>query len=77
MSSAAARIDLNADLGEGVGDDAAMLGVVTSANVACGFHAGTPADLLATCRAAVAAGSGSAPRCPTPTAAASGGGSWR
>ncbi|MEY1677015.1 LamB/YcsF family protein [Gordonia sp. ABKF26] len=56
MSSAAARIDLNADLGEGVGDDAAMLGIVTSANVACGFHAGTPADLLATCRAAVAAG---------------------
>ncbi|OUC78389.1 LamB/YcsF family protein [Gordonia lacunae] len=56
MSSATARIDLNADLGEGVGDDAAMLGIVTSANVACGFHAGTPADLLATCRAAVAAG---------------------
>jgi UPF0271 protein len=56
MSSEAARIDLNADLGEGVGDDAAMLGIVTSANVACGFHAGHPADLLATCRAAVAAG---------------------
>ncbi|AZZ79768.1 LamB/YcsF family protein [Gordonia alkanivorans] len=52
----ASRIDLNADLGEGVGDDAAMLTIVTSANVACGFHAGTPADLLATCRAAVAAG---------------------
>jgi 5-oxoprolinase (ATP-hydrolysing) subunit A len=33
-------IDLNADLGEGVGDDDALLGVVTSANVACGFHAG-------------------------------------
>ncbi|MYR08463.1 5-oxoprolinase subunit PxpA [Gordonia sp. SID5947] len=49
-------IDLNADLGEGVGDDAAMLGVVTSANVACGFHAGTPAELMATCRAAVDAG---------------------
>ena len=52
----APRIDLNADLGEGVGDDEAMLTIVTSANVACGFHAGTPADLLATCRAAVAAG---------------------
>jgi UPF0271 protein len=40
-------IDLNADLGEGFGayrcsDDAAMLGLVTSANVACGFHAGDP-----------------------------------
>ncbi|MGV9714179.1 LamB/YcsF family protein [Gordonia sp. NPDC003424] len=49
-------VDLNADLGEGVGDDEAMLGLVTSANVACGFHAGTPAELLATCRAAAAAG---------------------
>jgi len=44
-------IDLNADLGEGfgawrMGDDAAMLGVVTSANVACGFHAGDP-DIMA------------------------------
>lgn len=41
------RIDLNADLGEGFGayrcgDDAAMLDVVTSANVACGLHAGDP-----------------------------------
>ncbi len=41
------RIDLNADLGEGfgpwkMGDDAAMLDIVTSANVACGFHAGDP-----------------------------------
>lgn len=41
------NIDLNADLGESfgpwtMGDDAAMLGIVTSANVACGFHAGDP-----------------------------------
>lgn len=41
------RIDLNADLAESfgrwtLGDDAAMLAVVTSANVACGFHAGDP-----------------------------------
>lgn len=41
------RIDLNADLGEGfgpwtMGDDAALLEVVSSANVACGFHAGDP-----------------------------------
>jgi 5-oxoprolinase (ATP-hydrolysing) subunit A len=35
-------VDLNADLGEGVGDDAALLGIVSSANVACGFHAGSP-----------------------------------
>ncbi|NDZ93533.1 LamB/YcsF family protein [Streptomyces sp. SID6673] len=49
-------IDLNADLGEGVGDDEAMLELVSSANVACGFHAGTPAELIATCRAAADAG---------------------
>jgi UPF0271 protein len=34
-------IDLNADLGEGVGDDAAMLELVSSASIACGGHAGT------------------------------------
>jgi UPF0271 protein len=43
-------MDLNADLGEGfgawrLGDDAGMLRVVTSANVACGFHAGDPATM--------------------------------
>lgn len=52
------RIDLNADLGESfgawrVGDDTAMLDVVTSANIACGFHAGDPATLRRTCAAAV------------------------
>ncbi|PKW27821.1 LamB/YcsF family protein [Phycicoccus duodecadis] len=46
-------IDLNADLGESfgtwvLGDDDAMLGVVTSANVACGFHAGDPTTLRRT-----------------------------
>ena len=51
------RIDLNADLAEGfgvweLGDDGAMLDVVTSANLACGFHAGNPVGLAATCRAA-------------------------
>lgn len=45
------RIDLNSDLGEGygawrMGDDAAMLGIVSSANIACGFHAGDPEGLL-------------------------------
>ncbi|EHB57761.1 UPF0271 protein ybgL [Mycolicibacterium rhodesiae JS60] len=52
-----ASVDLNADLGEGfgvweLGDDAAMLDIVTSANVACGFHAGDPAGLAHTTRAA-------------------------
>ncbi|MDT5196105.1 MAG: 5-oxoprolinase (ATP-hydrolyzing) subunit [Mycobacterium sp.] len=54
-------VDLNADLGEGfgvwrLGDDDAMLDVVTSANVACGFHAGDPAGLARTCRAAAGRG---------------------
>ncbi|MEZ1318200.1 5-oxoprolinase subunit PxpA [Pseudomonas fluorescens] len=52
-------IDLNSDLGESfgawsMGDDVAMLDVVTSANVACGFHAGDPAGILRTLKAAVA-----------------------
>jgi 5-oxoprolinase (ATP-hydrolysing) subunit A len=46
-------IDLNADLGEGIGDDAGLLQVVTSANVACGFHAGDPATMQSVCRLAV------------------------
>jgi UPF0271 protein len=54
-------IDLNADLGEGfgvwrLGDDDAMLGIVTSANVACGFHAGDPAGLLRVCGSAAERG---------------------
>jgi UPF0271 protein len=52
-----ASIDLNADLGESfgnwkLGDDEAMLDVVTSANVACGFHAGDPTTLREVCHAA-------------------------
>lgn len=51
---AARRIDLNADLGEGVTDDEALLTVVTSANVACGFHAGDALVMRVVCeRAAV------------------------
>jgi len=42
-------VDLNADLGEEVTDDAGLLRVVTSANVACGFHAGTPEIMRAVC----------------------------
>jgi UPF0271 protein len=50
-------LDLNSDLGEGygrwaLGDDAALLEVVTSANVACGFHAGDPATIDRTVRTA-------------------------
>jgi len=45
-------LDLNADLGEGIGDDAAMLGIVSSANVACGGHAGDADTMRATVRAA-------------------------
>lgn len=54
-------IDLNSDLGEGygpwtMGDDAAMLDIVSSTNIACGFHAGDPAGLLAVLRQAAARG---------------------
>ena len=56
-----AAIDLNSDLGESygawsMGDDAAMLSIVSSANVACGFHAGHPAGILETVKAAVERG---------------------
>lgn len=56
-----ARLDLNADLGEGfgswrLGDDAALLDIVTSANVACGFHAGDPDIMVETVAAARARG---------------------
>jgi len=51
-------IDLNSDLGEGfgiwrLGDDAGMLRLVTSANIACGFHAGDPSTIRAVCSDAV------------------------
>ncbi|MFN3969904.1 MAG: 5-oxoprolinase subunit PxpA [Gemmobacter sp.] len=50
------EMDLNADLGEGMGDDAAMLDIVTSANVACGAHAGSPETMFATMQMAAARG---------------------
>jgi UPF0271 protein len=55
------RIDLNADLGEGfgvwrLGDDDALLDLVTSANVACGFHAGDPSTMRRVCTRAAANG---------------------
>ncbi|MFJ8676896.1 LamB/YcsF family protein [Streptomyces sp. NPDC093589] len=54
-------IDLNADLGEGFGrwqltDDDALLSVVTSANVACGFHAGDPSTMRRVCELAAERG---------------------
>ncbi|XVV17892.1 LamB/YcsF family protein [Actinoplanes sp. CA-131856] len=54
-------MDLNADLGEGfgrwrLGDDEALLDIVTSANVACGFHAGDPSTMRRVCEAATAKG---------------------
>lgn len=41
------HIDLNADLGEGCGDDLAIIPLLSSANISCGAHAGTEADILA------------------------------
>ncbi|MCQ2001447.1 LamB/YcsF family protein [Arthrobacter zhaoxinii] len=54
-------IDLNSDVGESfgnwtMGDDVAIFESVSSANVACGFHAGDPSTIAQTCRDAVAAG---------------------
>lgn len=59
--TAVVSIDLNADVGEGfgiwtLGDDAALLDVVTSANVACGFHGGDPQVMRRTCSFAVERG---------------------
>ncbi len=56
-----AVIDLNSDLGEGfgvwtLGDDDALLDLVTSANVACGFHAGDPTIMRRVCDRAAARG---------------------
>ena len=54
-------IDLNADLGESfgawrLGDDDALLAIVTSANIACGFHAGDPLTIRRACAGAIARG---------------------
>lgn len=57
------KVDLNADLGEGfgpwpMGADASMMDVISSANIACGFHAGDPDQMLKSMSAAVARGVG-------------------
>jgi len=49
-------VDLNADLGEGMATDEQLLAIVTSANVACGFHAGDASIMQAVCDAAAACG---------------------
>ena len=61
MTDRLRAVDLNADLGESygiwrLGDDDALLAIVTSANVACGFHAGDPLTLRRACRSAVSRG---------------------
>src|SRR5437773_3703315 len=48
------RIDLNCDLGEGGDHDEEILRFITSANVACGYHAGDPATMRRIARAAIA-----------------------
>jgi UPF0271 protein len=58
-ADSASTIDLNADLGESfgawrLGDDDTLLTIVTSANIACGFHAGDPLTIRRACAGAVA-----------------------
>ena len=61
MTARPAVIDLNADIGESfgawrLGDDEALLSLVSSANIACGFHAGDPLTIRRACAGAVARG---------------------
>lgn len=49
-------VDLNSDLGEGAGNDDEILDLVSSANIACGFHASDPASIFAAIRAALRRG---------------------
>lgn len=61
MNDHARSIDLNADVGESVGpwsmgDDAGLIPLVSSVNIACGFHAGDPVTIERTVALAVAAG---------------------
>ncbi|SPA47618.1 5-oxoprolinase subunit PxpA [Cupriavidus taiwanensis] len=50
------QIDLNADLGEGCGNDEALLALISSANIACGWHAGDAATMVQTVQWALAHG---------------------
>jgi UPF0271 protein len=49
-------VDLNSDLGEGGGHDDEILDMISSANIACGFHAGDPASIFASIQAALKRG---------------------
>ena len=78
------RINLNADLGEGygpwrMGDDEALLGIVASANIACGFHAGDPLIMRNTVRLALQRGVslGAHPLSPTCRVLAGAAWTWR
>ena len=51
-----AVVDLNSDLGEGAGHDEEILDLVSSANIACGFHAGEASSIFATIQAALERG---------------------
>jgi UPF0271 protein len=50
------RIDLNCDMGEGCGHDAELLDLVSSANIACGFHAGDVDTMRLTAEMAIEKG---------------------
>jgi len=52
------RVDLNCDMGEGIGRDDDLFPWITSANIACGYHAGNPELMVACVRAALAHGVG-------------------
>lgn len=74
-------VDLVADLGEGfgaysMGDDAALLEVVSSANIACGFHAGDPDIMHATVAECVRRGVSIGAHRASPTSAASAAAPW-
>lgn len=45
-------VDLNCDMGEGIGNDAELMTLISSANIACGYHAGSPATILKTAKLA-------------------------
>jgi len=58
------QIDLNADLGEGCGNDEALLALISSANIACGWHAGDAATMLQTVKLANEVSIGAHPSFP-------------
>jgi UPF0271 protein len=51
------KIDLNCDMGENIGNDEAIMPYITSANIACGFHAGDESSMRETVRMAKRYGS--------------------